>query len=169
MLDDAAIERYSRQILLSEVGGRGQERLCATRVVVSGAAAAAAIAASLLAAAGVRVECADGLPGRLVARLGVNAVVGHTDGASAVVATLVGRPCIDCAPEHIWRQPAAERAVSRAASAQAFGALVAAETLRVALGLATRGRVQAFHLERGMFEAQSLPPSDGCTACRVTA
>ena len=174
MLDDAAIERYSRQILLSEVGGRGQEQLCAACVIVSGRDAAAAFAASLLAAAGVRVVCEDGAPGRLVTRLGAAAVVGRTDGAGAVVATLVGRPCVDCVPESVWRMPGSavpgtERPVPSDASAQAVGALVAAETLRTALGLAPLGRVQAFDLERGTFEARPLPATDGCAACMVTA
>jgi hypothetical protein len=35
-LTDAQIERYSRQIIVPHVGGRGQERICAGRVVVAG-------------------------------------------------------------------------------------------------------------------------------------
>jgi molybdopterin/thiamine biosynthesis adenylyltransferase len=168
MLDDAAIERYSRQILLPEVGGRGQERLCAACVTVSGRDAGTAFAASLLAAAGVQVVCEDGSLGCLATRLGVVTVVGRTVGAAAVVATLVGRPCAVCVSETVWHMPAAERPVSLDA-AQVVGALVAAETLRAALGLASVGRVQAFDLERGTFEARPLPTSDGCAACRVTA
>jgi len=41
MLTDAQIERYGRQIILPEVGGRGQERLLAARVAVAGAGPAA--------------------------------------------------------------------------------------------------------------------------------
>ncbi len=36
-LSDAQIERYSRQIILPEVGGRGQERILRARVMVAGA------------------------------------------------------------------------------------------------------------------------------------
>jgi hypothetical protein len=174
MLDDAAIERYSRQILLPEVGGRGQERLCAARVVVSGRDAAAAFAASLLAAAGVQVVCEDGSPGRLATTVAAVTVAGRTAGAGAVVATLVGRPCLDCVPETVWHMADAaargpERPGSLEASAQTFGALVAAETLRAVLGLATAGRVQAFDLEHDTFEARSLPASDGCASCVVPA
>jgi len=53
MLTDAQIERYSRQILLPEVGGRGQERLLAARVAVGGERTTAALAATLLARAGI--------------------------------------------------------------------------------------------------------------------
>ena len=53
MLSDAEIERHSRQILLPEVGGRGQERLLAARVCVAGTDEAAGLAALLLGRAGV--------------------------------------------------------------------------------------------------------------------
>jgi len=53
MLTDAQVERYSRQIILPEVGGRGQERLFGARVAVAGAGPAAAAAATLLGRAGV--------------------------------------------------------------------------------------------------------------------
>lgn len=53
MLSDARIERYSRQILLASVGGRGQEALLAARVVIVGDGTVARTAALYLAAAGV--------------------------------------------------------------------------------------------------------------------
>ena len=53
MLTDAQVERYGRQIILPEVGGRGQQRLLAARVAVAGAGPAATAAVTLLGRAGV--------------------------------------------------------------------------------------------------------------------
>jgi hypothetical protein len=53
MLTDAQVERYSRQIVLPEVGARGQERLLAARIALAGDGAAATSAAMLLGRAGV--------------------------------------------------------------------------------------------------------------------
>jgi len=55
MLTDQQLERYSRQILLPEVGGRGQERLLAATVVVAGTDAATGVAAALLGRAGIGI------------------------------------------------------------------------------------------------------------------
>lgn len=66
MLDDTDIDRYSRQILLPEIGGKGQLRLRQSSVVVIGEEAAA-IAALYLAAAGI---------GRVATRLSAAATHG---------------------------------------------------------------------------------------------
>src|SRR3972149_1061481 len=52
-LTEQQIERYSRQIILQEVGGSGQEKLLASRVRIIGAGGLGSPAALYLAAAGV--------------------------------------------------------------------------------------------------------------------
>lgn len=56
MLTEAQILRYSRQILLKDVGGKGQERLLRSAVRVVGEGTAVQTAVSYLAAAGLGVE-----------------------------------------------------------------------------------------------------------------
>lgn len=53
MLEDAQIERYSRQIILPQVGGKGQEKLLRSQVYVDGDGLLAAAALLYLVAAGV--------------------------------------------------------------------------------------------------------------------
>jgi hypothetical protein len=160
MLDDAAIERFSRQILLPEVGGRGQERLCATVATARGDGTAAAFAVTLLHAAGVRVVVEAGTPGRLDVTIDGGIVVGVTTDARLVVATLVGRPCARCVtlpePDDADRGPV---------HAQTLGALVAAETLRAALGLARAGRRQDIDLATGAVTARPFEPTAPCADC----
>lgn len=164
MLADALVERYSRQILLPEVGGRGQERLCATSVTIAGRGAIAEVAARLLAAAGLRVVVRDGATSALHATVGDAGGVCARDG---VVATLVGRPCLACIGDAI--PPASSRDVAPGpTAAQAIGALVAAEAIRVALGLATVGRIQTVDLDVGTFRSQPLERGAGCAACAGT-
>ncbi|MEO8332009.1 MAG: HesA/MoeB/ThiF family protein [Gallionella sp.] len=60
-LDDDALVRYARQILLPEVGEDGQQRLAAASVLIVGAGGLGVPVASYLAAAGVgRLGMADG-------------------------------------------------------------------------------------------------------------
>lgn len=52
-LSDSQTERYSRQIILPQIGGRGQERLLRSAVALVGTGAVARVAALYLAGAGV--------------------------------------------------------------------------------------------------------------------
>ncbi|MCB2055045.1 MAG: HesA/MoeB/ThiF family protein [Geminicoccaceae bacterium] len=53
MLDDDDLRRYARQIVLPEIGGRGQARLAASRVLIVGAGGLGSPLALYLAAAGI--------------------------------------------------------------------------------------------------------------------
>lgn len=53
MLSDHQIERYARQIVVPEIGGRGQERLLSATVAIHGGGDAASVCATYLAGAGV--------------------------------------------------------------------------------------------------------------------
>ena len=53
MLTDEQIERYSRQIILPQVGGKGQEKLLQARVLVNGTGPLQTVALMYLAAVGV--------------------------------------------------------------------------------------------------------------------
>jgi hypothetical protein len=178
-LSDADIDRWSRQILLPEVGGRGQQRLLAARVGLSrgrGGNAVVDAVEDLLARAGVRT-----VPGRPDHEVDlVIDVVGHAwdhdalpaplirgtcRGATASVLTLVGRPCGSCAPrdaEATHDAPARDRLAGAAAAACA--ALVAAETLQALLERPRAGRRQYIDLRRGIFVGESLE-TIGCNLC----
>jgi len=168
MLDDAAIERYSRHVLLPEVGGRGQARLCAARVAVAGDGPAAAVTRDLLARAGVRVEAADAPADVRVAATGaargdglpvVIAAAPHVDGWPAP-------PCGTCAP------PAAPRPADdgplAAPAALAQGALAAAEALLLLLGIRSGPRRQTVDLAAGVLGAAPLAPRPGCACASAT-
>jgi hypothetical protein len=60
-MNEQQIQRYGRQILLREVGGRGQAKLLARPVHVEWASAAASVAVAYLAAGGTRVTLAAGV------------------------------------------------------------------------------------------------------------
>ncbi|HXJ35201.1 MAG TPA: hypothetical protein VMS22_14310 [Candidatus Eisenbacteria bacterium] len=166
MLADALVERYSRQILLAEVGGRGQERLLASQVAIAGDDAAARFAATLVRAAGAEVTMTSGAPGRIeVDAAPAGTVVGRWRGCAGTVATLVGRPCARCLDASVLALAAAGPGGD---AAQPVGALVAVETLRVLLGLATEGRVQRLDAGRGTFGGETLS-GPGCAACGASA
>jgi molybdopterin/thiamine biosynthesis adenylyltransferase len=73
MLSDAQIERYSRQIILPQVGGKGQEKLLHARVLVNGGGPLHTAALLYLAAAGVgTIGVAANAPPSLLPALAVD-------------------------------------------------------------------------------------------------
>ena len=183
MLDDAQIERWSRQILLPDVGGRGQLRLLGARVGVAGEGPVAARCVELLRRAGIPVAIggvaddaellvdldappeAGGALARRAAATGTPLVRARLAGAAGTVDTLVGRPCGCCV--------AAERAAAEGdreplavPAAQAVAALAAAEVVAVLLRAPRTGRRQRFDLATGDFAGTALvgSPCDVCGA-----
>ena len=167
MLTDAQVERYSRQIILPEVGARGQERLLAARVAVHGDGAAAATATTLLAGAGLTLV---GGPGADVAvvfaadRIGSTPAVVGLLGARVVVATLLRGSCLACFADAI---PGAPPRGTHAA-AMALGALAANEAIRVLLTAPTRSRLTILDVERGTAVVKEIEPV-GCRLCKAPA
>ena len=185
MLSDAQIERWSRQIILPEVGGRGQLRLMAARVALLGDGPLATCAADLLERAGVPVTRAGSpddaellvdlgageSPSTALARRalerGVPLVRGRLGNGGGTVDTLVGRPCGLCLSEELLPPGPTFEALA-APAAQALAALVAAEALRVLLIGTAGGRRQRVDLGGGRFVGEALD-SPGCAACGACA
>jgi len=170
MLTDAQIDRWSRQILLPEVGGRGQARLLAGRVRVTGDGPAAAVAIDLLRRAGVAVVSSTTPPADLVVDVGgttrdaaAPVVRVRLGGAAAVVTTLVGRPCAACAPDDA--PAASDDALLAAPAARAAGALAAGEALVALLVPRPAGRRHVVDLAAGRFAAEPVAATPGCARC----
>jgi len=181
MLSDAQIDRWSRQILLPDVGGRGQLRLLAARVGLVGDGRVAAQCVDLLRRAGVPVAAgavpddaevfvdlaadteASGVLARQAVAAGAPLVRGRIAGAAAAVDTLTGRPCGCCATA---AQPALARGPGALASpaAQALAALVAAEVLAALLAPPRHGRRQRIDLAAGDFSSAALA-GPACEVC----
>ncbi len=111
-LDDEQIERYSRQLILQEVGPRGQERLLAARVAVVGTDGAAERVVAHLAAAGVgTIVAAPALRGAIDPAQPDCAFTALGDAADAVDAVVVCAPAIAAATDALraWRSGAITR------------------------------------------------------------
>ena len=176
-LGERQIERWARQIILPEVGGRGQVRLLEATAAVVGAGGAARFAADLLTRAGIRVQ-GDGEADVTLDFSGNGAgatargrrarderrpfIAVSVCADVADVTTLVGRPCVDCAP------PTTAACEPAAPLALAVGALAAGEALRVILVPAAAGRLQTLDLRTGGLASRTLA-GPGCAACGATA
>ncbi len=169
MLGDVEIDRWSRQILLPEVGGRGQERLLAARVSVRGAGREAEVARDLLRRAGLTVTAdvadADVVVDTTSGPAGKAPTVQvERAGAAGRVRLLVGRPCAACVETTPVAAVDAPSLLGDTA-AQALGALAASEVVRVLLDRPAAGREQHVDLATGRFAGAALPVTAGCTAC----
>jgi hypothetical protein len=170
-LDDLQIERYSRQIVLPELGAEGQRRLLSARVVLTGVTAVAGHVVEQLAAAGVGTIAAPAAlhdnvdPGQTDSRaVAIGAAPAPFDVAvhtgEVVAAALAARydfwvrdggageapPCDACAAAALPTPaaPAPELAALRDAL---LGALVATEVVKRLVGIGDSLRGQALNYD----------------------
>jgi len=165
MMTDAEIERYARQIVLPEVGPRGQARLLGSTVAVSGATELGARIRDLLGRAGVRVaDAPDGADAVVWTRgpgapTAVPTLAAHAEGTRATLAVRPDGACAACEPSPRGADAARTNVVAGALAAcatHALAALAATETLLVLLDGGRPARRHRLDLEAGVFRAEAL-------------
>jgi molybdopterin/thiamine biosynthesis adenylyltransferase len=184
MLSDAQIERWSRQILVPEIGGRGQARLCAATVALVGPADVTARAADAIERAGPRVTMADGacVEADVVVRWTSTAarpsasdtptptVVVQTHATRAIVTAVTASPCAACVGTPALAADETSRATPLAgATERVVAALVAAEVVRLLVLPDAAGRVHHVDLVAGTFTAEPARAAAVCPACGAPA
>jgi hypothetical protein len=169
MLSDAQIERWARQVVLPEVGGRGQERLLSSHVAVLGDDPTSRRAADLLRRAGVAVseggtdERADVVVDFRTDRASVAAapegpvVVAQTSGTRATLTVLPAARCSICRDDEPGE--ATVPGPLTACGLHALAALAASEALLVLLASAPRARRYTMDLATGELAATPLAPA----------
>ncbi len=190
--DDAYVERYSRQIILAEIGPRGQERLAAARVAIAARGAAAERVIAYLAAAGVgtlaiapeqRALVDPDQPGIHVemptddASAGFDAVLVDADTAGDAVTArrrfwiAAGRagempPCRDCAAAALGPPAPAPEALAMLRDAL-LGTVVATEIVKAVLDVGTplTGRVLTYDATTATVTATAVAPRPTCPRC----
>jgi len=196
MLSDSQIERYSRQIVLSEIGGRGQERLLASEVAIHGGGDGALVCARYLAGAGVGLlGLADAAARTALAREERNPdcrIASSPSASPAVVIVIGGRLAVELSRRATVLWGSAESAVvsrvhippGRACapcldafarrqppndgSAQVLGTLLALDALRALLELGQPDEPSLLRMDLARAKTSTLPfPSrPGCSTCR---
>jgi len=146
-LTDAQIDRYSRQIIVPRIGGRGQERILAARMILVGDARDIEAPRAYLAGAGVGtiVTDADQSPGRFdlalaligteAARKVVNEIVSNRDVQALIVARLDAPGRIAVVPDGSNVDPSMLTEVGTRSEAADFIAMLAtAEAFKLLAG-----------------------------------
>jgi len=150
VLTEAQVERFSRQILLPEVSGPGQERILAARVALRGDGPAFQAAAAYLSASGVAAVAADPLAAWVV------------DGVGAGRAG-AGLPCGDCLVAWFAAQPRPPPAMAPAAALSAGATASAQILLEIAdPARASRPFAQLVYPSASRVRPEAVP---GCSRC----
>jgi hypothetical protein len=193
--DDAQIERYSRQLVLPEVGPQGQTRLAQARVAIAAVGPAAERAVAYLAAAGVGSLALPAALRPLVdpdqpdVRLEplmpdvsppydaalVDAAASDVAGAPRarrIFWIADGRaaevpPCRDCVARVLGATTAVPTTLAPLRDAL-LGTVVATEIVKalVEIGTPLRGRVLTYDPESGSLTTTPIEPGTECVRCR---
>ena len=215
-LTDAQIERYSRQIILPEIGATKQQHLLASSVAVAGTSGVATMAVRYLMAAGIGgiaftdftpalqtiaatgpdLRCADMATedtlDRFAALIICDAspatripisraaiihhkpvVVGHVRGYHGIVATLSAHapafPCAECLQRTFESGTSADDVLTPVTGA-VIGALVAAETVKIVLGIGSSPSPQfyVYNAATGRVDARPVIKDTACPVCAPT-
>jgi hypothetical protein len=163
MLSDADVERYARQIVLPEIGGRGQERLLASRVRILGDGPASVHATDLLRRAGV--QASDTKPSAVVdlrldasassAAAGVPHVIARMHATRATVDALPADAPVPLDPGIQHAEAAVDPALQPCAL-RALGALAASEALVLLLHPGRSARRTTLDVASGVCASQTL-------------
>ncbi len=193
-LRDDQVERYSRQIVLPEIGPLGQARLLASRVTVAGHGVAAERAVAYLAAAGVGVIVAPVALHHLVdpAQDDVSTRPLDGDDQPSDAALLVGAfagdirarrtlwiadgragelpPCATCAGTALAPAPAVPPEL-HALRDGVLGTVLATEIVKALLGIGTplRGRVLTYDAVQASISVEPVSSSPACLRCAACA
>lgn len=148
-LTDAQIDRYSRQIIVPRIGGRGQERILAARMLLVGDARDIEAPRAYLAGAGVGtiVTVADQSPGRFDLALAIigtvasrkvaSEIVGHRDVQALIIARLDAPGKIAVVPSgHSVDASMLTEVGTRAEAADFIAMLATAEAFKLLAGYA---------------------------------